>query len=114
MTKGISEKSKQLRRHLFSHNGPGVAKSMAVLTDPSGNPVAIRLDRFCLERSWLTMQSSNEASLDDSLIRLVARFVTTLCTSLGLAIPVLKSLMSSDAFLPRSGTVLEESRFVRL
>ncbi|MCA9012918.1 MAG: hypothetical protein KDB01_24370 [Planctomycetaceae bacterium] len=29
MTDGLSEKSRELRRHLLSHNGPDVAKSMA-------------------------------------------------------------------------------------
>jgi len=38
MTKGISQESKDLRRHLLSHNGPDVADSMAQsgFEDPVG------------------------------------------------------------------------------
>ena len=38
MTKGISEKSKQLRRHLLNHNGPDVVQRMqeSGMADPVG------------------------------------------------------------------------------
>ena len=38
MTKGISEKSKQLRRHLLNHNGPDVVQKMqeSGMADPVG------------------------------------------------------------------------------
>ena len=38
MIKGVSEKSKQLRRHLLSHNGPDVVQRMreSGMADPVG------------------------------------------------------------------------------
>ena len=38
MTKGISEKSKQIRRHLLNHNGPDVVQRMqeSGMADPVG------------------------------------------------------------------------------
>jgi len=64
MTKGISQESKELRRHLLSHNGPDVVERMqqSGLADPVGliiemtDDIGKQLTYAALEKQGMSRQ----------------------------------------------------------
>ena len=104
MTKGISEKSKQLRRHLLNHNGPDVVQRMqeSGMADPVGMIIEMT-DNIGKQLTYAALEKQGMSKHE------IPELIASYCKN---AIPTFKAVVTFETamkVLPLTSDTAEQS-----